>query len=384
MSRRTLLSRFSAFLIVVGLLASVQHAASADPSPLAPVVETPPLPIDGLPLIDLPELPLPFDPDLLIGGLLGDPTTVLGGLSGALDGVIGRFPGDALGPVGITGGVLMPTPGTETFSGTVVWDGITRSYAGIRPIGAPAGAPVLLLLHPRMQSPARTANLTRIGRLAAEYGVWIYLPAAVAAVWADSPITGLVDDVGFLNALLTREAAAHALDASRIYAAGYSNGGFMAERLACERPERLAGIAIAAANLRESLASRCTGPRRIPVLMFNGTLDPLTPYAGAPGMRSAPATAAFWAERNQCAAGEISRTTLPDRDTRDNTTVTVTRYNRCVDSTVALYTVNNGGHTWPGTPYAGYTLALGETSGDVDATLELWQQLLPYSKPAAP
>lgn len=288
--------------------------------------------------------------------------------------------GDLLGPVGIIGGVVTPTPGTEIFTGTMVWGGLPRSYIGIRPIGAPAGAPVLMLLHPRAQSPARTANLTRAGRLAADYGAWVYLPAAVAAIWSDHPTLGLIDDVGFLEALVAREVAAHALDGRRVYAAGYSNGGFMVQRLACERPSLLAGIAIVAATLRDAVASRCSGPRRIPVVMFNGTFDLLTPYDGSLGQKSAPATAAFWAERNQCAPGDIGVTRLPDRDTRDGTTVTVSRYSRCVDSSVALYTINNGGHTWPGTELAGYTLGLGPTSGDVDATIELWRQLTPYPR----
>lgn len=357
MLRSALLLCCCALLSIAGLLTTLPAGATG-PGPL-PTVEPAALLTDAVLQPDA-LLPLLFDPASLLGEL--DP---LGGL---------------LGPTGIIGGVITPTPGTEVFTGTMAWGGITRSYAGIRPIGAPAGAPVLMLLHPRAQSPARTANLTRAGRLAADYGAWVYLPAAVAAIWADHPTTTLVDDVGFLNALVAREVAANGLDGRRVYAAGYSNGGFMVQRLACERPELLAGIAIVAATIRDAVASRCTGPRRIPVVMFNGTLDLLTPYDGSLGQTGAPATAAFWAERNQCVPGDIGVTRLPDRDTRDGTTVTVSRYSRCVDSTVALYTINNGGHTWPGTELTGYTLGLGPTSGDVDATIELWRQLTPYAR----
>ena len=41
-------------------------------------------------------------------------------------------------------------------------------------------------------------------------------------------------------------AAAQANRAGRVYAAGYSNGGFMAERVACERPTLFAGLAMVA------------------------------------------------------------------------------------------------------------------------------------------
>ncbi|WP_293374561.1 PHB depolymerase family esterase [Nevskia sp.] len=320
-----------------------------------------------------------------LGGALGDIggalDGALGDLGGALSGTLGEFTGNLTGLLLQVSGEITPTPGTETFSGTLAWDADTRRYVGVRPIGAPAGAPVLLLLHPRGLAPGRMVNLTLAGRLAADYGVWVYVPEANGNSWADDPLAGGDDDVGFLNALMARELSANALDAARVYVAGYSNGGFMAERLACERPALLAGIALVATTLRDTLASRCGGPQRLPVLMFNGTSDLVTFYAGFPTLRGAVATAAFWAEKNQCAENDISTVALPDLVRNDNATVTVTRYNRCVDSTVALYTVNNGGHTWPGTQYASYTLALGETTLDIDATLELWRQLSAYSRP---
>ena len=334
-----------------------------------------------------------------LGGLLGGLGGALGDLGGALGGTLGEL-GGALGELGGNlnaifdqfaaglatllaelSGEISPTPGTETFSGSIVWAGISRDYLGIRPVNAPAGAPVLLLLHPNGLPPGRMANLTMAGRLAADYGAWVYLPASRGGAWADDPgaLFG-ADDVGFLDALLTREVSAHALDASRVYGAGYSNGGFMIERLACERPALLAGIALVAATLRDSVASRCTGPSRTPTVLFNGTRDPIVPYNGIPTLASATDTAAFWAARNQCAANERAVSNLPDLDRTDGTTVTVSRYTRCVDSVVAQYTINGGGHTWPGTQYASYTLGLGPTTQDIDATIELWQQLLPYAR----
>ena len=316
-----------------------------------------------------------------LGGTLGELGGALGELGGNLNAIFSQFSAGLATLLAELSGEISPTPGTETFSGSIVWAGISRDYLGIRPVNAPAGAPVLLLLHPNGLSPGRMANLTLAGRLAADYGAWVYLPASRGGAWADDPgaLFG-ADDVGFLDALLTREVSAHALDASRIYGAGYSNGGFMIERLACERPALLAGIALVAATLRDSVASRCTGPSRTPTVLFNGTRDPIVPYNGVPTLASATNTAAFWAARNQCVATERSVTNLPDLDRTDGTTVSVSRYTRCVDSVVAQYTINGGGHTWPGTQYANYTLALGPTTGDIDATLELWQQLLPYSR----
>lgn len=280
---------------------------------------------------------------------------------------------------GLTG-ALEPTPGTESFSGSMRYQGLTRRWIGIRPIGAPAGAPVLLLLHPDTLSPERTANLTRAGQLAADYGAWVYVPDSVGSRWSDDPsLAGLTDDLGFLDTLLRTEVAARGLDASHVYAAGYSNGGFMAEWLACAHPDLLAGIAVVAATLRNSTAQVCTAAQRTPFLLFAGTADLVTPYGGEIGLQGAVTTAQLWAAKNGCGSSARAVATL-DADPNDGTTVDVADYPGCDRSLVRLYTVNGGGHTWPGSSYAGYTAALGATSFDVLATPELWQQLIGYSR----
>lgn len=321
---------------------------------------TPPPPLLALPILGplLPALPaLPIFADL-------------GQFFAGLDLLLLQAGGERIEPI----------DGTETFEGTYVHDGLTRRYVGVRPTGAPAGAPVLLLLHPLALQPARMANLTRAGRLAAQYGAWVYLPEAFGANWSDDPSRFGADDVGFLGGLISREQAANGLDARRIYVAGYSNGGFMAERLACERPQQFAGLAMVAATLRNSLATRCMGGQRMPTVMFSGTSDLVVPYTGLPLQNSVPDAAAFWSVKNGCSAG-FTDTRLPNTVLTDGTTVTLRRYRNCPDSDVRLYTVNGGGHTWPGTNYAGYTIALGATTFDIDATLLLWQVLLPFMRP---
>ena len=52
-----------------------------------------------------------------------------------------------------------------------------------------------------------------------------------------------VDDVAYLDAILDDATRRAPVDPARIYIAGYSNGGFMAHRYACERAARLAAIA---------------------------------------------------------------------------------------------------------------------------------------------
>jgi polyhydroxybutyrate depolymerase len=109
-------------------------------------------------------------------------------------------------------------------------------------------------------------------------------------------------------------------------------------------------------------------------LYIHGTVDPIVPFEGIPGLfSSARTTTAFWADQFDCSGGSIT-TDLPDLVVSDNSTVTLTDYKGCDAGTeVLFYQVNNGGHTWPGggTPTA--PAPLGPVNRDIDASAEIWE-----------
>lgn len=278
-------------------------------------------------------------------------------------------------------GPLELVPGTERVDGTIRQGLQNRAYILIRPVGAPSGAPVALMLHPYGATNIAQSNLARASRLAADHGAWVYLPMGLYRRWSDTPARpGGPDDVAFLSALIQREVVAHSLDASRVYGFGFSNGGFMLQRLACEAPGLLAGMALVGASLRDAVKPTCA-VRRLPVLFFNGSADPIVYPEGRPayGYGSLDDLLLFWSARNEC-PGSTETTELPDAAPDDGTTVTLRRYTGCPDSEIRYYRINDGGHTWPGslTPTPNYGL----TSTDIDATIEGWQVLIGYSRPA--
>ncbi|MBL4657532.1 MAG: T9SS type A sorting domain-containing protein, partial [Flavobacteriales bacterium] len=67
---------------------------------------------------------------------------------------------------------------------------------------------------------------------------------------------------------------------------------------------------------------------------------------------------------------------LPDIDTTDGSTVTKSYYGPCYDSVeVVLYSIDNGGHTWPGAfPFQ----QLGNTNQDFNASAEIWKFFSKY------
>jgi polyhydroxybutyrate depolymerase len=65
-----------------------------------------------------------------------------------------------------------------------------------------------------------------------------------------------VDDVAYLNGMIDDIASNYTVDAKRIFVVGHSNGAFMAHRLACDLPNRIAAI-VALAGAGRSDASKC-------------------------------------------------------------------------------------------------------------------------------
>jgi polyhydroxybutyrate depolymerase len=112
-----------------------------------------------------------------------------------------------------------------------------------------------------------------------------------------------VDDVKFTKDLIKHlistavESTSHGkftIDPRRVYATGFSNGGFLTYRLACQEPNLFAAIAPVVAVLANGTGKfgwpsdqfTCAGKGRrpVPMIAFNGDQDPLVPKPGNPVM----------------------------------------------------------------------------------------------------
>lgn len=302
---------------------------------------------------------------------------VLSGSSSGLIAALGRLNSGGSELLQRLGGRFVEdVPGTRHFEFAVRHQGLGRRVVIIRPDAhSDTLAPVLVLLHYANGNAAHMANLTRAGKLAAEYGAWVLLPEAVNGQWRENP-NGLdvIDDVGFLDAVVATALADYPLDPARVYAAGMSKGGFMATRFACQGQTPLAGLAIVAGSMRRQQALQCPNDASLRVMTVHGTDDAIVPYDGRFGLYSASATFAHWEAHNGCDSGAASEEALP-MIVDDGTRVRIMRNDACVDgSGVALATVDGGGHTWPGSdPIVGSWL--GAVSGNLDATTALWRFL---------
>jgi polyhydroxybutyrate depolymerase len=136
--------------------------------------------------------------------------------------------------------------------------------------------------------------------------------------------------------------------------------------LACAMSDRIAAVGIVAGALPVSLED-CQPSRPVPAMMFHGTDDPIVPYGGGQLRRegslpSIPEWAAMLAERNGCSE---TPQTIPAQGA-----VRGSEYTGCA-ADVIFYTIEGGGHTWPGGNPIPVWIA-GKTSMDIDATRTLW------------
>jgi polyhydroxybutyrate depolymerase len=182
-----------------------------------------------------------------------------------------------------------------------------------------------------------------------------------------------VDDIGFVSHMIETLTRSLNIDLTRIYAVGYSAGGMFSYRLGCELPDQFAAVASVASTFPEYLVDHCDDTPPVPVLIIQGTDDPIVPWVGVRGAyKSAAASLDYWQDHNGCSTS-TGIIPLPDTDVNDGIRVLSEGGGGCDDNAdVQLYSLLFGGHTWPGHPMNA-PLELGETGLDIDATQVIWE-----------
>jgi len=233
--------------------------------------------------------------------------------------------------------------------------------------------PTVIVLHGALGTGEGYARRTGFAQAANARGFAAVFPDGLDRQWHDGRrgAPDGPDDVAFLKALVARLVADGVADPRRVYLAGISNGGMMTFTMACKASPLFAGIATVIANMPEGIGP-CS-PRPIPVVMINGTADPMVPYRGGEvGLRggrgevwSVERTIEFFAGLDGCRKPQSED--LPHRDPADGTRVKRIAWSGCRPGTsVTLYQVEGGGHALPGQRSLAPRL-LGPSNGDIDA-----------------
>lgn len=248
-----------------------------------------------------------------------------------------------------------------------MFDGIVRSYVVHVPdeINRETPLPIVLNLHGAGSNAIEQQFYSEMDSIATLEKFIVVYPDGINGSWNILSDLG-TNDVGFISALIDTMAANYNIDLKRVYAAGMSMGGFMSYRLACQLNNKLAAIGSVAGVLAYP---GCSPERPVPVCHFHGTADSSVLFDLAPN------TIAYWSGMNECS--DTSNTDLPDIDPEDSSTVTLIKHTRCNDKVeVLFYTINGGGHSWPGASYY-----IDITNQDIHASVELWKFFSNYTLP---
>jgi len=266
-------------------------------------------------------------------------------------------------------------------SSSFIFEGIERNYLVFLPTdyNGTEKMPVVFNLHGYTLNARQQMDYSRMNIVADSDGFIAVYPNAAGPDW-NTGISGSpnINDVGFFDALIDTLSEHYSIDTTRIYSCGFSLGGFMSNRLACELSNRIAAIATVGGTMAESIANSCSPNHSLPELLIHGTDDLCEPYNGAYDWLSVQEKLDHWTNFNQCT--ESDTTLLPDLDTLDGCTVQKINYTHCSDSaSVILYKVINGGHSWPGGDTSELHLSepwcpdVGTTNFDINASQEIWK-----------
>ncbi len=251
-------------------------------------------------------------------------------------------------------------------------------------------APLLFLFHGGGGRGVRMVNFTGFDSIARENGLVVIVPEGYDHHWNDGRI-GVskahkenVDDMAFVRAIYQNVCKELNIDRARVYATGVSNGAMLSLRLALEEPDIFAAVAAVVGSLPEPLSKKQWHGRPLPLLMINGTKDPLVPYEGGDvhfykkklgRVISVPDTVRFFASHNKCNSAPVV-SELELKQNKSGLAVMKTEY-ACPggDAEVVLYSIEGGGHTWHrDSRLARYLpeLAIGKTCRDIDSSEIIW------------
>lgn len=264
-------------------------------------------------------------------------------------------------------------------------DGRWRTFLVHQPVGYTASKRYPLVLAFHGGSPLGYQSIQYQSRLTEKSdsaGFILVYPEGVRAAgnrtWnaggCCAPATALnIDDVGFTSALLDTLFGSYAVDTTRVYATGFSNGALLCYRLANELSSRFAAIAPVAGDL---VIYPWSPQRAVPIIAFHSYADQNVKYfggvtVGATGTYFPPQDSVF-----ALIAANYMCTTIKDTIVHMANSYDHFVYRGCRCGTeVQQYISVDGEHSWPGGLASGSTTV----SNMFSATALMWEFFSKYT-----
>ncbi|GAC1609846.1 MAG: PHB depolymerase family esterase [Mycobacteriales bacterium] len=213
-------------------------------------------------------------------------------------------------------------------------------------VPASTPVPLLIVLHGLYLDPASSEAASGLDSVGDNQDVAVAYPAGIGSSWNAGTCCGPaqrdgIDDVGFLVHVVNLIGQIRPIDLDRVYVAGFSNGGMMALRAVCDRPDVFA----AAVSVSGTLQTPCVGRQPVNAMLIHGLRDSTIRYYGEAHSRflgvpitALPTAAARLAKRSGCTANRVTAASGYLRK----------QYAGCSEeSSVQLLTVPTMSHRWP-------------------------------------
>ena len=251
-----------------------------------------------------------------------------------------------------------------------------REYIYYHATSAPPNCPLVLVCHGYSGTAQGIMYYSEFNALAEEFGFAVCYPQGTLDgsnttffnVGYDFQNNQTVDDVAFVEELIDSLQAMHSLSEQDVFCTGMSNGGDFSYMLACKASETFKAIAPVAGMIMQDIMDDCNPINEVSILEIHGTQDNVTYWQGDPNNNdgwgaypSIPNTIDFFT--NMFGLTALSSAVFPDIDPTDGSTVSSDKYTELGSCTeVWLYTVDGGGHDWPGS----------DGNMDISASREAW------------
>jgi poly(hydroxyalkanoate) depolymerase family esterase len=214
--------------------------------------------------------------------------------------------------------------------------GVNRTYILHAPTALPANPPLVFVIHGFNMTGQQEVTLTRMNTVAdREKFVVVYPNALPNGSNQQSWDMSGANDYAFLLAIIDSMYSRFKIDRNRVYASGFSQGGFMSFQLGC----RYADIFAAIAPVSGLLQGTCNPKRPVPMIFTYGTNEGFD-------VNTFVQSGEKWVHLAGCTGTPTVLKPYPA--TNANSVVTRSNHTQCREGAeVSILVVEGGTHEWP-------------------------------------
>ena len=245
------------------------------------------------------------------------------------------------------------TPGAKDGSFECTYAGEKHKFTLCLPEETGENMPLIIMLHGFGNTPDGFRSQCRMDVDACARGYAVAYAGSATAEWNSGIGSMERDDVGYISALAKYLQREYGCSADMTFAAGFSNGGFMTQRLAADAQDVFRAVGCVAGMMPKAIWDERAETADIGVLEVYGTKDDVVPM-NLTGTAAASVNPAiedvmdYWAQANGLDKSETV--------TLSGKAVLTKRTGEGKDNAVWTVVIDEGRHSWPDEKIAGFNV----------------------------